>query len=77
MSEFIPNIMLSQLKRLNASQLKRLKSCEVTADGAYLFTLINPTTDFIRQSADQNGMLSNSQGLETIEEILEVQADAR
>ena len=71
MSEFIPNITLSQLKGLNAKQLKRLKSCEVTADGVYLFTYINPATDFIRQTADQNAMLSNSQpGFEAIEEIL-------
>lgn len=70
MSKFIPNIKLSQLKGLNVSQLKRLKSCEVTADGTYLFTFINPTTDFIRASADREGQLSNSQGLETIEEIL-------
>lgn len=70
MSKFIPNITLSQLKGLNAKQLKRLKSCEITADGEYLFTFINPTTDFIRASADQNGQLSNSQGLETMEAIL-------
>ena len=71
MSQFIPNIMLSQLKALNAKQLKRLKSCEVTADGVYVFTFINPTTEFIRQSADRQGELSNSQpGLETIDEIL-------
>ena len=71
MSKLIPNITLSQLKGLNSKQIKRLKSCEVTTDGNYLFTLINPTTDFIRQSADREGELSNSQpGLETIEEIL-------
>ncbi len=70
MSKIIPNITLSQLKGLNAKQLKRLKSCEVTADGVYVFTLINPTTDFIRAAADRNAELSNSQGLETIEKIL-------
>ena len=70
MSDFIPNVTISQFKALKVPELKRLKSCEVYADGIYLFTFINPATDFIRQTADQNGMLSNSQpGFETVEEI--------
>ena len=70
MSEIIPNYPFSALKKLNASQIKRLKSCEITSDGVYLFTFVNPTTDFIRQDAENKGQLSNSQGLETLEEIL-------
>ena len=70
MSEFIPNITFSELKKLNASQAKRLKCCEVTSDGIYLFTFMNPQTDFIRQSAEQKGQLSNAVGGETLEEIL-------
>ena len=70
MSDIIPNIPFSQLKKLNASQIKRLKCCEITSDGKYLFTLINPTTEYIRAEADQKGQLSNAVGGETLEEIL-------
>ena len=71
MSEFIPNYTITQFKKLKAHELKRLKCCEVTSDGIYLFTFINPQTDFIRQSAEQKGQLSNAVGGETLEEILQ------
>lgn len=70
MSEIIPNISITEFKKLKAHQLKRLKCCEIFSDGVYLFTFINPQTEYIRAEADQKGQLSNAVGGETLEEIL-------
>lgn len=66
----IPTIALTDFKRLTAAQLKRLKSCEVTADGAYLFTFTNPATDYIRREAENKCQLSNAVHGETLEQII-------
>lgn len=71
MAELIPSYSITEFKKLKVPELRRLKSCEVTSDGEYLFTFINPTTDYIRVQAEYNAQLSNSMGLETLEEILE------
>lgn len=73
MSELIPSYPLSEFKKLNSGQIRRLKSCELTSDGKYVCTFINPTTEFIRVQAEYHGQLSNTMGLETLEEILEVE----
>jgi hypothetical protein len=70
MSEIVPNITITEFKKLKAHQLKRLKCCEIFSDGVYLFTFTNPQTEYIRQEADQKGQLSNAVGGETLEEIL-------
>ena len=54
---------------LTAHQLRRLKSCVVTLDGEYLFTFINPNTDYIKLKAENLALLSNTVGGETLEEI--------
>lgn len=69
MSDLIPSIPLSKFKKLKASQVKRLKSCEITSDGEYLFTFINPKTDYIRTQAEYMAQLSNSVGGQDLEEI--------
>ena len=69
MSDLIPSIPLSKFKSLKASQVKRLKSCEVTSDGEYLFTFINPQTDYIRTKAEYMAQLSNSVGGQGLEEV--------
>lgn len=70
MSEFIPNISITEFRKLKAHQLKRLKCCEIYSDGIYLFTFINPATDYLRAEADNKGQLSNAVSGETLEEIL-------
>lgn len=70
MSELIPSISITEFKRLNVRELKRLKSCEVTSDGRYLFTFINPNTEYIKFQAESMAQLSNSVGGETLEQIL-------
>lgn len=72
MSELIPSYPLSEFKKLKTEQIRRLKSCEVTSDGEYLFTFIQPQTDYIRTQAEYMAQLSNSVGGQNLEEILEV-----
>ena len=69
MATLIPNVTLSEFKKLKVSELRQLKSCEVVADGVYLFTFINPQTDYIRMQSEYAGELSNSVSGKTIEEI--------
>jgi len=64
MAEFIPSYTLSAFRKLSGEQIKQLKSCEITLDGEYLFTFINPTSDYIKLSAEQFGGLANSIGLQ-------------
>jgi hypothetical protein len=68
MSTLISEISLEDFKKLNASELKRLKCCEVF-DGEYLFTFIRPQTEYIRMQSENFGQLSNSVGGETLEQI--------
>lgn len=72
MSQLIPSYSITEFKKLKAHEIARLKSCEITSDGEYLFTFINPTTEYIRIQAEYQGQLSNSVGKETLEEILAV-----
>lgn len=69
MSELIPSISITEFKKLKVHELKRLKSCEVTSDGQYLFTFINPNTEYIKFQAESMAQLSNSVGGETLEQI--------
>ncbi len=70
MSELIPSIPLSKFKKLKASEIERLKSCEITSDGQYLCTIVRPQTDYIRTKAEYMAQLSNSVGGQGLEEIL-------
>lgn len=69
MASLIPEITLTDFKRLAPAEIKRLKSCEVTDNGEYLFSFTNPTTDYIRVQTEYNAELSNSIGGETLEQI--------
>ena len=70
MSSTIPEISITEFKKLKAQELKRLRSCEVFADGDYLFTFVNSTTDYIRTQVEGLAYLSNTQGGEDPEDIL-------
>ena len=69
MATLIPEIALSELKRLKVAELRQLQSAEIFADGLYLFTFINPQTDFVRDSAENLGQLSNSVAGKRLEDI--------
>jgi len=73
MASNIPEITITEFKRLKVPELKRLKSCEVFADGEYLFTFVNSATDYIRTQTEGLGMLSNTQGGDDIENITRVE----
>jgi len=63
MATLIPNITISEFKKL--------KACEVYSDGEYLFTFTNSQTDYVRTQAEYMAMRGNTIGGKTIEEILE------
>lgn len=69
MSTLIPNYSLTEFKKLRAHELKRLKSCEVSVDGEYLFTFINPVSDYIRVQAEGLGVKGNAVGGEELQAI--------
>ena len=75
MAELIPTMTVEQFQELSPDQLKRLKSCEVEFDGEYLFTFINPQTDYIRRHVEYLAQSGNDVGGEDLEKILvEVEA---
>ena len=69
MSELIPSVAFSELKKLNARQIKQMKSCEVSSDGKYLFTIVVPQTDFIKTQIEYLCQLSNSVGGEDLSKV--------
>jgi len=75
----IPQYPLSEFKNLRSSQIRRLKSCELMADGEYLCTVIIPSsggglsiTDHIKTQAEYLGISSNSVGGQVLAQIQEV-----
>ena len=72
MGDLIPTYPISEFKKLKTGELKQLKSCEITADGEYLFTFMNPQTDFIKMQSEYMGQLSNSVAGKDIEELAEL-----
>ena len=74
MSEFIPEISISDFRKLKVNQLKKLKSMEVYSDGEYLFTFVNGNLEpsgYLRKHTEYNCVNANSCGGKTLEEILE------
>lgn len=74
MSEFISEITITEFRKLKVHQLKRLKSCEVTSDGEYLFTFVNGMTEpsgYLRKKCEYSCQTANAIGGETLEQILE------
>jgi len=76
MSEFIPEISISDFRKLKVNQLKKLKSMEVYSDGEYLFTFVNGDIEpsgYLRQHTEYNCVNANACGGKTVEEILGVE----
>ena len=70
MTPLIPEITITEFKKLKVHELKRLKTCEIHADGEYLFTFVNAQTGYISEEAKNLGVLGNPLRGETLEEIL-------
>lgn len=67
MSTLIPSITFTELKKMRAVELRKLKSVEVTSDGEYLFTAIIPhgdmtATDYARVQAEYLSVKTNITG---------------
>ena len=71
----IPEVSITEFKKLKVHELKQLKSCAVMSDGEYLFAFVNPQTDYIKCHVENLSQLSNSVGGKLVEELKEV-ADA-
>ena len=69
MSDYIPSMTITQFRKLKVHELKELKCYEILSDGEYLFTFVNPQTDFVKAQAEAMGEVSNSVGGKTIEEL--------
>ena len=79
MAEFIPTINFTEFRKLSAEQLRRLKSCEVTFNGEYLFTFVNgnaETSGFLRRQTEYNCQTANAVSGELLEDILQKEVTA-
>ena len=73
MATLIAETSLTEFRKLNVPQLKRLKSCEVYADGEYLFTFVNGGVDptgFLRIQTENKCQTTNGVCGELLETIL-------
>ncbi len=76
MATLIPEIKITEFKKLKVHELKRLKSCEVISDGEYLFTFVNGGVDasgFLRLQTEYRCQTANGISGETLERILELE----
>ena len=72
MATLIPEMSISEFKKLKVYELKELNSCEVYSDGMYLFTFLNTMLEpsgSIRAEAEYMAQMSNSVSGKSIEEI--------
>ena len=77
MATLIPELTITEFRKLKASELKQLKSAEIYSDGEHLFTFVNPSTAYIRVQTEYLGQLSNSVGGKDLAQILiKEEADA-
>lgn len=73
MATLIPEMTITEFRKLKVPELKRLKSCEVYSDGEYLFTFVNGSIDtsgFLRTQTEYKCQTGNAVSGEKLEEIL-------
>uniref|UniRef100_A0A6M3IIA8 Uncharacterized protein n=1 Tax=viral metagenome TaxID=1070528 RepID=A0A6M3IIA8_9ZZZZ len=70
MSTLVPQMSITEFRKLKVPQLRQLKCYEIYADGEYLFTFINPSTTFIRVQTEYIGQSSNAVSGKILEEVL-------
>ena len=76
MATLIPELTITEFKKLKVQELKRLKSCEIYSDGEYLFTFVNGNVDasgFLRLQTEYKCQTANSVCGETLEQILQLE----
>lgn len=68
----------TEFRKLTPEQLKSLKSYEVTYEGEYMFTFINPGTEYCRGVAMNISNISNSvAGLELADVLQQVEEQTK
>jgi len=73
MATLIPQLTITEFRKLKVPELKRLKSCEIYSDGIYLFTFVNglaDTSGFLRTQTEYRCQTSNAVSGETLDKIL-------
>ena len=75
MGEFLPDVPLSEFRRLKVEQVRQLKSVNITGDGEYLCTVIIPNSQYIKVQTDYMGELSNAVGGKDIADVIEDMED--
>jgi len=73
MATLIPQLSITEFKKLKVPELKRLKSCEIYADNDYLFTFVNGSVDasgYLRLQTEYKCQTQNGISGETLENIL-------
>jgi len=72
----IPEVPLSEFKKLKTSEIQKLKSCAITSDGDVIFFAIIPPlnagmtiTDHVRIQAEYMAQNANSVGGKELEEV--------
>lgn len=66
----IPSVPWALFKKLTPFQLRHLQSCEIVdEEGEFVFSFINPQTDYVRVQTEYLGQLSNSVSGKTFEEV--------
>jgi hypothetical protein len=58
----IPEMSLSNFRKLRAGEMRRMKSFVLTVEGEYLGTVIIPQTSHVKCSVESLGQLSNTVG---------------
>ena len=78
LSTLIPSYSLSDFKKLKMSEIKQLKSCEISSDGEYLCTIIIPPvnggisiTDYSKIQAEYLACSCNTVGGKDINQVKE------
>uniref|UniRef100_A0A6M3J5L7 Uncharacterized protein n=1 Tax=viral metagenome TaxID=1070528 RepID=A0A6M3J5L7_9ZZZZ len=73
MATLIPQMTITDFRKLKVTELKRLKSCEIYSDGEYLFTFVNGGVDasgFLRLQTEYKCQVANGVAGESLEQIL-------
>lgn len=74
MATLIPEMTITEFRKLKVPELKRLKSHEIYSDGEYLFTFVNGSIDtsgYLRLQTEYKCQTSNGISGETLEQVLQ------
>ena len=73
MASLIPEMTITEFRKLKVPELKRLKSCEIYSDNEYLFTFVNGSIDtsgYLRVQTEYKCQTANGVTGETLDQII-------